>query len=189
MRRAGQDDALLEAMEDARGLAHAAAGEAAIEGRGGQRLAGREAIAEVEGIVTASDTNLMEGALLHGDAPASAPAQLAEVDRAVLFVGCVRTFKGEPWVGLMAGRAAAAFDDLAADVERRRLQLPFARPAAGEPMRAVVAVLAGWENSRWRWRRFRGRHLPWPGSRWWTSARARFVRCRRGRRDARRAAA
>src|ERR1700748_1779244 len=83
----------------------------------------------------------MEGALLHGDAPASAPAELTEVDGAVLFVRGVGTFEREPGIGLSTGRAAAAFDDLAADIERRGLQLPLAGPAAGEPVGAVVAIL------------------------------------------------
>ena len=78
-------------------------------------------------------------------APASAPAELAEVDGAVLFVigvgACIRPFKGEPGIGLVAGRAAPALDDLAAHIERRRLQLPLAGPAAGEPVGAIVAIL------------------------------------------------
>src|ERR1700745_4216333 len=83
----------------------------------------------------------MEGALLHGDAPPAAPAELTEVDGAVLFVRGVGTFKREPGIGLSTGRAAAAFDDLAADGERRCLQFALAGPAAGEPVGAVVAIL------------------------------------------------
>src|ERR1700751_3757710 len=111
-------------MEDAGGLAHGALGEA-----------------EVEGIVTAGDTNLVKGALLHGDAPASAPTEFAEVDGAVLFVRGVGTFEREPGIGLIAGGTAAALNDLASDIERRGLQLPLAGPVAGEPVGTVVAVL------------------------------------------------
>ncbi len=94
-----------------------------------ERFARRETVAEVEGIVTAGDTNLVEGTLLHGDAPASAPAELAEVDRAVLFVRAVGTFEGEPGIGLIASGAAAAFDDLAADIERTLIAVAIRRPS------------------------------------------------------------
>src|ERR1700724_3817940 len=49
----------------------------------------------------------------------------------------------------MAGTAAATLDDLAARLERRRVELPLAGPAAGEPVREVVlADLAGCADAR-----------------------------------------
>src|SRR5581483_6936820 len=104
MRSARQDHTPLEAVQDTRCLTHAAIGVTRIERWGRQRFAWGQTIAEVEWIVTACDTHLVEGALLHGDTPASAPSQFAKVDAAVLFIaGGLRRFKRKPGIRLVPG--------------------------------------------------------------------------------------
>ena len=65
-------------MQKPRRSADAVVRVAAIEDRRGQSLAGIELVTEVERIVTAGDTNLLELILLDGDAPRAAPRQCAE---------------------------------------------------------------------------------------------------------------
>ena len=68
----------LEAVQDARGAAEARPGEAGVEVRSVQGLAGLERVGEIESVEAAGHAHLPVGRLLDGHAPVAAPGQRAE---------------------------------------------------------------------------------------------------------------
>src|SRR5690349_11862250 len=99
-------------MKDAGGPAEATIGEASVECRRVERLAGLQAVAEVERVVAAADADLVNGRLLDADPPASAPTQRAEPNEAVLFAGAA--IEREPRVHLMTRGSAPAIENFGA---------------------------------------------------------------------------
>ena len=131
---------------------------ARVKGRRLQGFAGRQRIAEIEGIETARDAHLLVRGLFDGQPPVPAPADGAEPHPAALFVGAPFV-DGEPWIGLVRGVAAAALDHLHTGVDRFLVDLPLARPAAGQVGEAVP--FATGQSSMCRIARFRASAGPW----------------------------
>ncbi len=128
-------------MQNARGLTHAAVGEAGIERRRLQLFPGLQAVAEVEGIESAGDPHLLHGGLLHRDAPAAAPAQRSKPHWAALLRGLARPINGKPRIRLVRCAAAAALDDVRSGLQRLGVQLPLRSPVPGEVVPAVALPL------------------------------------------------
>ena len=98
-------------MQEARRAAEAVDGEAAIERRCFEGLAGLQRVGEIESVEAAGDAHLPVRSLLDGDAPVAAPGQRAEPDAAVFFGG-VAGIDGEPRIEVVAGVAFAALQHL-----------------------------------------------------------------------------
>src|ERR1700733_12156531 len=137
----GQDFVALESMQYAGAFAEAAIGEAAVEGRRFQAFAGLEEVAEIEIVQAAGDAALLGGRFLDDQFPIAAPADGTEPYASVLFVRGALVVEREPWIGLMAGVAAAAFHHLLAGEDGLAMQLRLTCPAAGEIAKPVA--LAG----------------------------------------------
>ena len=132
-----QDVLQLEAVQQPRGPAQPVRRIPAVEHRRLQRLARVQHVAEIERVEAAGHAHAVELVPLHRDAPRAAPRQRAEPHLAVLLVG--RAFlDGEPRVGLVAGRAAAALEHARPPPQRLLVQRPLARPAAGQVAQRVV---------------------------------------------------
>jgi hypothetical protein len=109
-------------------------------------FAGIEFVAEIEGIEAAGDTYGFELRFFDGEAPGAGPCQRAEPDFAMFFAsreGPIRFLtvvsrNREPWVGLMSGRAATAFDDALTALNWFLIERPFGAPAAGEIAQRVA---------------------------------------------------
>src|ERR1700733_6025115 len=137
-------------MENARGFTHALIGEAGIEWRRLQLLAGLQTIAEIEGIEPSCDAHLLHGGLLYRDAPTAAPTQRAKPHRPALLCRLSRPVDGKPRVRLVRCAAAAALDDVLSGFERLGVELPLCSPVAGEVMPAVALPLRQIPGSRLR---------------------------------------
>src|ERR1700722_9081016 len=115
-------------MENARGFTHALAGEAGIERRRLQLLAGLQTIAEIEGIEPSCDAHLLHGGLLYRDAPTAAPTQRAKPPRPSRLCRWPRPVDAKPRLPLVRCSAAPVFADVLPVFERLGVELPLCSP-------------------------------------------------------------
>src|SRR4029077_7891396 len=144
----GENFRSFETMQDAGCLAHPALGVAGVKRRRGERLLCRQAIGEVEGIVSTRNPHLEVGGLLDADLPVSTPAQRSEPNVAFLLVAIVVAIECEPRVHLVAGNSTPAFEHLRSGLHRFFVELPLPAPAPRKIAQTIAWPLGKRPGSR-----------------------------------------